>query len=176
MSQKLPSGAYCAGFYSTVPAAEAAVTGLLAADFSQEQLGIIVPEQFRGEFPVGVLHEEPPPADVSPARVAQGASFGAALGGVALAASALVTGGAALVPGAMVLLGGGALAGGLSGAIVSTGYRRGMDEYYAEAHEKKKIIVGVHLDGEPKERYFEAASVLRDVGAEALVPKDDPTL
>lgn len=176
MSHQLPTGAYCAGFFSTVPAAEKAVTGLLAGDFSHDQLGIIIPEQFRAHFPAAGIHEEKPPVEFSPLRIAEGAGFGAAIGGVTLAAAALATGGAALVPGAMVLLGGGALVGGISGAIVSDGYRGGMEEYFAQAQDKKQIVVGVHLDGEPKERYFEACSILRDAGAESLVPKDDPTL
>lgn len=176
MSQTLPSGAFCAGFFSTVPAAESAVTNLLAADFSQDQLGIIVPEPMRDEFPTRGLNEVEPPADDSPARVAEGASFGAALGGVALAATALATAGASLIPGALVLVGGGAIAGSISGAIVSSGYRGGIGEYYAQAQDKKKIVIGVHLDDEPKERYSQAAAILRKAGADSLAPKDDPTL
>jgi hypothetical protein len=175
MSERLPQGAFCAGFFPNVPAAEHAIDGLLAAGFPAQRLGVVCPEKFRDTLPSEIEREDPP-SESSPVHIAEGAAIGAALGGVALAAAAIVTGGAALAPSAMVLVGGGAIAGGLTDLIVSSGYRRGIDEYFAQAHERGEILVGVHLDDEANQRFGDVASILRAAGATSLAPQQDPTL
>ena len=91
MTTELPSGAFRAGFFPTVPAAEKAVAGLLAANFSIEQLGIVCPEKFHDEFSTTLPRIEAP-AEHSVMRITEGASIGAVLGGVALAAATVGAG------------------------------------------------------------------------------------
>ncbi len=175
MNAELPKGAFRAGFFSTVADAERAVDGLLAADFSVEQLAIVCPDKFRGELSSRLTNVETP-AEHSPAHIAEGASIGAALGGIALGIATLATGGLLFVPSALVLIGGGAMVGGFSNLIASEGYRRGIDEYFAQAHATGQIVVGVTFDGDSAQRNRDAATILRGAGATSLVPDDDPTL
>jgi hypothetical protein len=175
MPQQLLNRVFCAGFFPTVAGAEHAVRRLLEAGFTTEQLGVIVPEKFQKDFAPSVPREESP-ADGSPMHIAAGASLGAALGGIALAATAVATGGASLIPGAMMLIGGGAIAGGFGSLIVNDGYRTDINEYYAQAQQKGEIVVGVHLNPDSDQDHRDAVDVLRRAGAHDLVPQDDPTV
>jgi len=79
-----------------------------------------------------------------------------------------------LVTGALVLVGGGAIAGGFSNLIIADGYHQGFDEYYAQANETGKILVGVQLQGENiPERLTKAAGILAAAGASTIVPKSE---
>ena len=172
MALKHLDQAFCAGFFSTVPEAEKAIAQLLSAGFSIEKLGVVCPEIFRKDFPK--RYQEEAPAASSPALIGKGASIGAVLGGIALAATTAITGGAALIPGAMVLIGGGALAGGFSNLIISDGYHEGISEYFEQAQERNQILVGVYLVGE--EEFRKAALILEDSGANSIVPQEEEDL
>lgn len=175
MKADQPASANCGGLFNTVEAAETAIRGLLNAGFSVDQLGVICPERFRNQFREDVAIDGPP-SQGAPMRVAEGATVGAVLGGVALAAVTVATGGAMLIPEAMVLIGGGALVGGIGNIIASDGYRRGIDEYFAYVQQNDKILVGVYLVGDDTKREAEAEAILRRAGATAVVPRDDPTV
>lgn len=175
MSQQLLTNAFCAGNFATVSAAERAIAGLLAAGFAREDLGIICPKEFEADFSQSIRRETTPAAS-APSDIAVGASVGAALGGVAVAATAIATGGVGLLPAAMALVGGGAIAGGFSNLITSTGYRSGFNEYFAHAHQSGHILVGVHLHDDAQARYRQVAAILRECGASSILPEDDPTV
>jgi hypothetical protein len=170
MNAALHESTFCAGFFSDVGAADRAIAELRDAGFSHQELAVICPERFKEHFSPEIWRAEPPTSK-APVSIAGGSALGAALGGVALAVSALATGGATLLPGAMVLIGGGALAGGLSSLIVSDGYDQGIKEYYLAAVHQGKIVVGLHLTGtDAPERVKKAMSLLTAAGATSIVP------
>ncbi len=154
-----------AGFFDTVPQADQAVRELLAAGFSRDELALIVPEKFQEEFAPDVPRAHHPGSHPG-TDIAEGGAIGAALGGIALAATAIATGGVGLLPAIPVLLGGGALAGGFSGYYLSDGYGKGVGEYYEDAIHLGKIVVGVHLEGDDIERRLtDAEHILNHAGA-----------
>jgi hypothetical protein len=135
------------GFFDTVEQADEAVRRLLATGFTQKELAVIVPEQFRDQFRTDVPRAEQPGSHAA-AAIVEGGAVGAALGGIALVAAAITTSGLALLPAAGVLIGGGALAGGFTGLILREGYGEEIGQYYEEAIRLGKIVVGVHVEGE----------------------------
>jgi hypothetical protein len=97
-----------------------------------------------------------------------GGAMGATLGGLALAAT-VITGGVAGVMTAVVLIGGGALAGGFSNLIVSKGYEQEADDYYKLAIERGQIVVGVEVQGQDLTgQRAEAQRILNEAGARQL--------
>ena len=159
-----------AGFFGSVAAADAAVRNLLAAGFTKDELAVICPDQFKHQFRTDIPEAEEAGTGAREG-IAAGGVIGATLGGLALAAVAIATGGAALLPAATVLVGGGALAGGFSGLIMADGYTKGVGEYYEQAIQLGKIVVGVHIEGEVNSaRLDQAAHVLAESGADFLTP------
>ena len=162
-----------AGFFTTVTQAGEAVRRLLNAGFTRDQLAVIVPDRVADQFTPDVPRAERPGSNAVEAITAGGV-VGATLGGIALAATAIATGGVGLIPAASVLLGGGAVAGSFSGLIVADGYGKGVGEYYEQAIQLGKIVVGVEIpeeDGIP--RLDEAAQILRECGADFITPKQE---
>jgi hypothetical protein len=159
-----------AGFFSSVNRADQAVRNLLAAGFSKDELAVICPDQFKGQFHPDVPSAEEP-GSYATEGMAAGGVLGATLGGLALAAATIGTGGAALIPAATVLIGGGALAGTFGGLVMADGYDKGVGEYYDQAIQLRKIVVGVHLEGEESSaRLDKAARILEEAGADFLTP------
>jgi len=174
MTSVMSDLSFCAGFFSELADADRAIAGLLGAGFTREDMGVVCPENFKSHFPAEIWRAKPA-STYAPATIASGGAIGAALGGLALAVTTIATGGATLLPGALVLVGGGAIAGTLSNLIVSDGYHQGLDEYYAQAADLGKIAVGVHLTGANiPERLTKAAGILAAAGAAPILPENDP--
>jgi len=157
-----------AGFFDTKAQAEKAVQDLQTAGFSKDELAVICPGDRTGKLASSVPRAEPPGtngAESIAEGMAEGSAIGA-VGGIALAATALATGGAALLPAIPVLVGGGAIAGGFSSLILSDGYGKGVGEYYAQAIHQGKFVVGVEVEGEDSTaRLAEAERILAKDGA-----------
>jgi hypothetical protein len=108
-------------------------------------------------------------ADYTPGAIPTGAAVGAAIGGVALAATAVVTGGASLLTAATVLVGGGALAGSFAGAMMTRAREKELSLFYAQAVDFGKILVAVEVHGPgSEERLALAERTLADAGAEPV--------
>jgi hypothetical protein len=146
MNQTIHERNFRVGFFNTVADAEQAVNGLLNAGFTKNQLAAVVPEQFVKEFHSNVPQAQRPGAHAAEAIV-EGGAVGAALGGVALAATAAATGGGSLLLALPILVCGGALAGGFSGLILADGYGKEIGRYYEEATRLGQIVIGVKSDG-----------------------------
>jgi hypothetical protein len=174
MPQTIVDKPYRLGFFDSVSEADQAVRRLQAAGFSQKELAVICPKKFHEQFTVNVRRAERPGSHVAEG-IAEGGAAGAVLGGIALAATAIATGGVGLLPAIGVLIGGGALAGGFSGLILSDGYGKEVGEYYEEAIRLGKIVVGVHVEGEDRiARLGEAERILTESGGQLVTPtKDD---
>src|SRR5947209_1175578 len=153
------------GFFSSKMQADKAVKDLLAAGFQKEELAVVCPADRKNGVACSVPQAEPPGSHGAEA-IAEGSAIGAAIGGIALAATALATGGAGLLPAVPVLVGGGAIAGGFSSLILSDGYGKGVGEYYADALHQGKFVVGVEVEGEDSAaRLAEAERILANDGA-----------
>lgn len=164
-----------AGFFATIPLADAAIRNLLAGGFTEDQMAVICPERHRDHFPPGISKAERPGTNAAPAIVG-GSLAGATLGGLALAATAIATGGVGLIPAIPVLLGGGAFAGGLSSLFVSDGYGEETREYYQRAVQQGKIVVGVELKGDDnRPKLAQVEAILLKSGADPVLPKSSTT-
>jgi hypothetical protein len=158
------------GFFATAAQADQAIRALLAAGFTKGQIAVICPANCAGLFQ-GVRHPDPPGAHGVKAAV-EGGVIGAALGGIALAAASLATGGTALLTAIPVLVGGGAIAGSFSSLIAREGYGEGVAEYYEEAIHQGKLVVGVEDEGPDHEvRLAQAERILAELGAELPAPR-----
>ena len=169
MTQQLIATQTRVGVFDTVAQADRAVRKLLAAGFTKDQLAIICPEKFKDQINSGAIPAEAPSADAGGA-IAMGGAMGATLGGLALAAT-VITGGAAGVMTAVVLIGGGLIAGGFSNLIVSKGYEQEADDFYKQANERGQIVVGVEVHDENGDgRLDDAQRILDEAGAKPLFP------
>ncbi len=167
MTQQVIASQTCAGAFDTVPQADRAIRELLAAGFSKDQLAVICSAKLKDHFLPETSETQTPTADPA-GSMAIGGAVGATLGGLALAATVL-TGGAAGMVTAAVLIGGGAFAGGFSNLIVSKGYQEEADDRYKEAVERGQIVVGVEIHSEDGTgRAAEAQRILDQAGARPL--------
>jgi hypothetical protein len=167
MSNVIDDRTYRVGFFSDVDQAEQAVRKLLAAGFRQQQLAVICPAHFKDRCIANVPRAERPGFHATKA-LAEGGAVGAVLGGIALMAAGIATGGVGLLPAIPVLIGGGAIAGGFTNLIVSEGYGKEIGEYYEEAVRLEKIVVGVKAEGRGSEALLaQAEHILAEAAAHA---------
>lgn len=156
------------GIFSTVQAADKAVKDLFAAGFSRDQISVICSDEHKEKL-FGSLAHPYHSARQTPEAIALGGAVGATLGGLALAATALVTGGASLLAAGTVLVGGGAIAGSFTGAMTTRGLEKEIADYYDGAVRLGKILVAVEVEGEAHEqRLAQAERILAGAGAEPV--------
>lgn len=154
--------------YDTVPQAERVVHELLAAGFTHGEISVLCSDAHKTAH----FHEvqTPEPAGSHTTKgILTGTALGAAVGGLALAASAIVTGGASLLIGGGALIAGGALAGSFTGAMASRGFEPEMVNYYDQAVQRGKLLVAVEIPGHDNEaRLTLAERILERCGAESM--------
>ena len=156
------------GVYDTIDQAEQAVHRLLEAGFPREQLAVICSHKYREHFFREVPTPEPSGSHTEDAIVA-GGIVGAAIGGLALVATGLVTGGAMLLAYGTILIGGGALAGSFSGAMMTRGVEKESADFYDQAVQRGQILVAVEIHThEAAEHLAEAEHILGKAGAQPL--------
>lgn len=154
--------------FETVAKADQAIRQLRAAGFSDGQLLVACPAKYKEECLCTTPNSETA-ATSAPEAMAKGAATGAALGGLALAATVL-TGGLS-VPAAAVLVGASAFAGGFSNLIVTKGYEVEAPSFVKQALEAGRIVVGVEVrDMDASSRLAEAQRILDEAGGEELRP------
>ncbi len=155
------------GIFKTVAGADRAVRGLLQMGFAKEQLSVICSDEHKERF-FRDITSPPIPGSNTVEGIATGAVIGA-VGGLALAASAIVTGGATLLMTGPLLVAGGAIAGSFTGAMATRGFESEVANYYDQAVRRGDILVGVehHGDDAPM-RLAEAERVLAASGAEPV--------
>jgi hypothetical protein len=162
-----PSNKPCrVGLFTAEVQSEQAVRDLLAGGFSKDQLAVIYPRGKNNRVSSEVPRAEPPGSHPA-ATLVEGGAVGAVLGGIALAATAIATGGIGILPAIPLLVGGGAVAGMFGNAVLSDGYGKGVGEYYGEAIHQGKIVVGVEVEGEDAPaRLADAERILVAAGGE----------
>ncbi len=156
------------GLYDTVAQAEQAVHNLLKAGFPKDCLAVVCSDKYKEDFFRDVPHPEPSGSH-TPEAIVAGGIVGAAIGGLALVATGLVTGGASLLAYGTILIGGGAFAGSFSGAMMTRGFEKEIADFYDQAVERGKILVAVDEHGpDASARLAEAERILADAGATPL--------
>jgi hypothetical protein len=162
MQQDLLPHQTVAATFDTVAAADEAIRRLRLAGFTEDELTVVCPGQFKGECLCATPDAETAGAGAAEV-IAKGGAAGAALGGMALAA-AVLTGGVT-APAAALLIGGSAIAGGFSNLIVTKGYEVEPNDYVKQAVHAGRIVVGVDVHGEdPERRLARAERILADAG------------
>ena len=154
--------------YDTVAQAERAVGDLRAAGFTHDEISVLCSDAHKTAH----FHDVQTPAPAgshTTAGILTGSAIGAAVGGLALAASALMTGGASLLIGGGALIAGGALAGSFTGAMATRGLEPEMVNYHDQAVQRGKLLVAVEVAGEGNEaRLAQAERILERKGAESM--------
>lgn len=154
--------------YETVAQAERVVHDLLAAGFTHDEVSVVCSDRhLAAHFPAV---QTPAPAGANaPAGILAGGAVGAAIGGLALAASALMTGGASLLIAGGGMVAGGALVGSFTGLMATRGLEPEMVNYYDQAVQHGKILVAVEVPQEGnKARLADAARILEAPGGDAV--------
>jgi hypothetical protein len=142
-----------AGIFDSREEANAAVSKLLDAGFSKEDLSLIVSDNARHTL-------FPAIPDDAAVRTVEGAATGAFIGGVwGALISGLTLVGIVVVPGSGLLAvgpmyaalsgaGAGAILGGLSGGLISAGFAADEAIHYEEAIRHGKAVIIVHASDE----------------------------
>src|SRR5262245_54446532 len=105
------------GFFRSKEQAGQGVQSFAAAGFTKKELAVMCPANRKKGVAFSMPQAEPPGSHGAEA-LAEGGAIGAAIGGIVLAATAMATGGAGLLPAVPVLVGGGAIAGGFGSLIL----------------------------------------------------------
>ena len=120
-----------AGVFDDVSAACRAVRELLASGFTKEHITVVCSDETKERFFAEFDHEQPAGTH-TPTAALVGGSIGAALGGVAVIASAAVTGSLSLWAAGPITAWAGAVGGGLVGAMMTRGVERELADFYQQ--------------------------------------------
>ena len=152
-----------AGIFSTPQAAERAISALLAAGFTKEQITVICSDETKERYFREFEHQEPAGANTQ-AAAATGGAIGATVGSVAAGAIGAATGGLPLIVAGGIGLMAGAVWGGFIGAMMTRGIEKEAANFYDQEVQRGKLLVTVEEHGEHErptladaERIFAAA-------------------
>jgi hypothetical protein len=131
------------GVFSTMARADRAVERLLHEGFAKESITVIAPARKRD--PQADVQRTAPAGARTPAAAASGGVIGAALGGLIALAGIATTGGLSLLMVGPLIAGagGGAVAGGFIGAMMTRGFEKEVANFYDQAVESGKVLVSV---------------------------------
>src|SRR6218665_2286916 len=112
-----------AAVFDTVGQARAAVTKLLMAGFTHQEITVVCSDKYK-EADFEEFEHERPAGTYSPVAAAAGGAVGAALFGMGAVAAGIATGGVGLLVAGGAGLWTGGVAGGLIGAMMTRGFER----------------------------------------------------
>jgi len=160
--------AFEVGVFTDIDAARQAVLGLLEAGFSKEQINVICSDETKERHFQEFEHQEPA-GTYTPTATIVGGTIGAALGGLAVVASAAATGSLALWAAGPITAWAGGVAGGLVGAMMTRGLEKEIADFYQQAVVSGQILVAAEDDRPNNERSLAtAAEILARAGAKPL--------
>jgi hypothetical protein len=161
------------GVFNYLGDADIAVDRLVRAGFDKQHITVICPTCSVDKF--ADVHREQPAGGHTPAAAAGGGAIGGLLGGLVALAGITATGGLSLLAiGPLVLgAGGGAVAGGFIGAMLTRGMEDQAANFYDQALQKGQILVAVESSSPDSEaRLEEADQIFAELGSEHLaLPK-----
>jgi hypothetical protein len=159
------------GVFAGVGPADAAIMRLLHDGFTRAQITVVAPKSFHDHFDREHLDAKQPGGSRAYKTATIAGVLGAGLGGILAATAVAWTGGTALNITAMVVAGAlvGVMAGCFVGAMMSRGFEKETTDFYDQALEEGKILVGVEYAGSDQRSKLELAERgLAEAGAEAL--------
>jgi hypothetical protein len=157
-----------AGILDTVADADRAVTELLAAGFTRDQITVVCSESAVQEHFKSYEHQDPAGEHTAAAALTGGA-IGATLGGLATVAGVVTVGGAAILVGGATLLWAGGVVGSLVGAKMTRGIEKELANFYDQEVTRGKILVAVEQKEPAKVAMLAKASeIFNEHGVESL--------
>jgi hypothetical protein len=160
------------GVFDSIDNARRAVTGLLDAGFSREQITVVCSDETKERYFREFEHQEPA-GTFTPGATIAGATIGALLGGLSVVVSAIATGGLALWAAGPITAWAGGVAGGLVGAMMTRGVEKELANFYQQAVVSGQILVAAE-DHSPNSSQMlaKAEKILADSGAQPLPMKE----
>jgi outer membrane lipoprotein SlyB len=154
--------------FSTTPRADEAVTGLLSAGFTKDQITVMCSDLAREQHFSEYDHRQPAGTN-APVAAAAGGAIGSILGGLAAIASVVATGGVGILVAGPIFAATGAVAGGLVGAMMTRGVEKEAANYYDQAVTRGKILVAAEDQSDNAEQLLaQAERVFTAAGAEPI--------
>jgi hypothetical protein len=168
MREDLARNRSIAATYEAVATAGQAIHRLRAAGFTEVELTVACPGKFKEACICATRDAAPTRPGVAQA-MASGGVVGVALGGLPLAAAVFTGDLIAPAAAAALLVGGGALVGGLSNLIVNKGSEVTPHDYVQQAIRADRIVVGIDIHGADADGRLAAAEhILTDTGGSHL--------
>jgi hypothetical protein len=156
------------GVFTSMPAADQAVHGLLKAGFSKEQISVLCSDKAIEHYFHQFEHQDPA-GEHETHNVVTGGAIGMVLGGFGAAAVTVATGGVAVFITAALGALSGIVVGGLTGAMVTRGVESELADYYDQSLQHGKILVAAEAHGDREEESLaKAAHVFEQAGAEPV--------
>ena len=156
------------GVFDDIDAARQAVIGLLGAGFSTEQINVVCSDETRERYFREFEHQEPA-GTYTPTATIVGGTIGAAVGGLAVVATAAATGSLALWAAGPITAWAGGVAGGLVGAMMTRGVEKELANFYQQAVVNGRILVAAEDNRPNNQRSLaKAAEILARAGARPL--------
>jgi len=159
-----PTAAIRIGVFEEVEAAEQAVSGLVAAGFHRDQISVLCSDEAKERHFRLFEHEDPAGAHSAEAAAVGGLCGG--LLGALVSIGVTTTAGLSLVAAGPSFLFGGAIVGGLIGAMQTRGQEGPLANFYDQALSQGKLLVAAEDDGPDADRRLrEAERVFATAGA-----------
>lgn len=153
-----------AAVFSEVSQADQAISRLLAAGFTKDQITVVCSDDAKERHFRDFQHQEPAGAHTAEAAAAGGA-IGALVGGLSSAGMATAVGVPLLFAGPPFLVGG-LVAGGFIGAMTTRGTEKEVADYYDQALTRGKLLVAIE-DDDPA-RLQQAEQLFAESGSDSV--------
>ncbi len=162
------------GVFNDVAEAERAVSGLVQAGFRREQISVLCSDAAKEQHFRNYQHEEPAGSHTVEAAAVGGVT-GGLLGGL-VSLGVTTAAGLSIVAAGPSFLVGGAVIGGLIGAMQTRGHEGALADFYDQSLSHGKLLVAAEADGpQASERLQQAEQIFRDAGAAPVsLPDPDP--
>lgn len=133
---------FCVGVYSNITSADNAVTKLLAAGFTKDQINVACTNETFNEHFLEYRRDHKG-GSISTGEVASGAAIGATVGGIAAISLGIASGAVPLVIAGAAGIAGGSTMGGFLGAMLSKEVENDFSNLYHDDLQRGKILVAV---------------------------------
>ena len=154
-----------AAVFSTVDETKEAVSRLLAAGFSKDQITVICSDEAKERHFRQFEHEDPA-GDHADRGIAAGVTIGAVAGGLTAITFGAAIGAVPLVIAGAAGLSGGSALGGFLGAMLTRGSEKEPSNFYDQAVHRGDILVGVEdRSSQADANLARASKILADCGA-----------
>src|SRR5262245_46118712 len=153
-----------AAVFSRVEDARQAVSRLLAAGFTQDQITVVTSDPDKARQFHEFEHQEPAGSNTQEAA-ATGSAIGAAVGGVAAGTIGVATGGLPLIVAGGLGLMAGAVWGGFIGAMMTRGIEKEVANFYDQEVQDGNLLVAVETCESGPRNLDHAERILADSGA-----------